>query len=200
LERQLQRAQLDIDNGDFVIGFCGRLTKAKGIDDLIAAAELLRSSTGAIRPRVLLVGDGPEKSRLSHLMPNVLVAVPGGGSAALSYYRAMDVLTLPSRTQRNWKEQFGRVLIEAMASGVPVIGSDSGAIPEVVGDAGLIFREGDIQELAAHLQKVAVDADFHKSLAVRGRKRVIKHYTAQRIAQRTVEVYMANCSHEQVDH
>ena len=50
---------------------------------------------------------------------------------------------LPSLTRPNWKEQFGRVLIEAMASGVPVIGSDSGAIPDVIGQAGLIFPEGD---------------------------------------------------------
>jgi len=191
LERRVQRDALNLDRRDFVIGYVGRLITAKGIDDLLLATELLRTSSPPISARILVVGDGPEKARLSALAPNVVVVSPGGGSAALPYYRAMDALVLPSRTQRNWKEQFGRVLIEAMASTVPVVGSDSGAIPEVVGDAGLIFPEGDVRRLAAHLRTLAEKPGLRQKLAERGRLRVIEHYTGARIAQRTLEVYAA---------
>ena len=54
--------------------------------------------------------------------------------------RKLHALVLPSRTTPRWKEQFGRVLIEAMACGVPPVGSDSGEIPHVIDDAGLVFR------------------------------------------------------------
>jgi glycosyltransferase involved in cell wall biosynthesis len=65
---------------------------------------------------------------------------------------ALDVCVLPSRTRQNWKEQFGRVLVEAMAQGVPVIGSSSGAIPETMGDAGIVFEEDAVEELAAAIR------------------------------------------------
>ena len=58
------------------------------------------------------------------------------------HLRALDALVLPSESTPLWKEQFGHVLIEAMACGVPVVGSDSGAIPEVIGEAGLLFPGG----------------------------------------------------------
>jgi glycosyltransferase involved in cell wall biosynthesis len=193
LERHQQRDALNIDEDDFVVGYVGRFVTAKGLDDLVGAAELLQISQPAIRVRMLAVGDGPQKGRLSSLGPQVIVVSPGGGSAALPYYRAMDVLVLPSRTQRDWKEQFGRVLIEAMASTVPVVGSDSGAIPEVVANAGLIFAEGDVSALAAHLETLAEQPELRLQLAERGRERVIAHYTAERIAQSTLEVYAANC-------
>ena len=67
-------------------------------------------------------------------------------------YHKLDALVLPSLTRRNWKEQFGRVLVEAMASGLPAIGSDSGAIPSVLGAAGLVVPEGDAAALARALR------------------------------------------------
>jgi glycosyltransferase involved in cell wall biosynthesis len=98
-------------------------------------------------------------------------------------------LVLPSRTRPNWVEQFGRVLIEAMASGVPVVGSDSGEIPNVIGDAGLVFPEGDIGRLRAHLQSLIDDPGLWAALARRGRERVQARYTQARIAAETVQVY-----------
>jgi len=193
LERQRQRDAVNLETNDFVVGYVGRLTSAKGLGDLVAATELLRMSQPAIHARILVVGDGPEKGRLSALAPQVVVVSPGGASATLPYYRAMDVLVLPSRTQRDWKEQFGRVLIEAMASMVPVVGSDSGAIPEVVGNAGLIFPEGDVRQLAALLRTLAEQPELRVKLGERGRDRVMKHYTVGRIAQRTLEVYAERC-------
>jgi glycosyltransferase involved in cell wall biosynthesis len=100
-----------------------------------------------------------------------------------------DALVLPSRTTRLWKEQFGRVLIEAMACKVPVVASDSGAIPEVVGDAGLIFPEGDAQALADCLQRLMDSPELSQELAERGHARVLEHYTQVQIAAQTAAFY-----------
>jgi glycosyltransferase involved in cell wall biosynthesis len=104
-------------------------------------------------------------------------------------YRRMDVLVLASRTMPSWKEQFGRVLIEAMASELAVVGSDCGEIPHVIGDAGLVFREGDAEALRAQLQWL-LDAPGERSrLGAQGRKRVLERYTMEGIARSTIEVY-----------
>ncbi|HEX4714136.1 MAG TPA: glycosyltransferase, partial [Ktedonobacteraceae bacterium] len=104
-------------------------------------------------------------------------------------FEAFDVHVLPSRTFPNWKEQFGRTLAEAMACETPVIGSDSGEIPHVIGDAGLVFPEGNAQELAARVRQLLDDPDFYARLAARGRQRVLENYTQERIAQQTFAVY-----------
>jgi glycosyltransferase involved in cell wall biosynthesis len=105
------------------------------------------------------------------------------------FYRSVDVLVLPSRTTPRWKEQFGRVLVEAMACETPVIGSDSGEIPYVIGRDGLIFPEDDIDALAAHLRSLQEDAALRRELGRRGRQRVLANYTQARIARATAEVY-----------
>jgi glycosyltransferase involved in cell wall biosynthesis len=105
------------------------------------------------------------------------------------FYNHLNVLVLPSLTRPNWKEQFGRVLIEAMACGVPVLGSTSGEIPHVIGSAGIVLPEGDAQALANHLDALRSDAALQRRLGNAGRERVLAHYTQARIAQATVDVY-----------
>ena len=106
-----------------------------------------------------------------------------------AFYRQLDALVLPSRTRPNWVEQFGRVLIEAMACGVPVIGSDCGEIPNVIGDAGLVFPEDDAPALRGHLEQLMRDAELWSSLSLRGRERVLTHFTQRAIAAQTMTVY-----------
>jgi len=101
----------------------------------------------------------------------------------------LDALVLPSRTRPNWKEQFGRVLVEAMACGVPVIGSDSGEIPHVIGDAGLIFPEEQVEILRAHLARLLGDPGLRADLAQRGRERVLARFTQAQVASQTYQVY-----------
>jgi glycosyltransferase involved in cell wall biosynthesis len=110
-------------------------------------------------------------------------------SAMPAFYRDLDLFILPSRTTPGWKEQFGRVLIEAMACGVPVIGSDSGEIPHVIDGAGLTFPEGDRVALTAHLQRLSDDSSARAKLAAAGRRRVLEHYTMAQIATQTAAVY-----------
>jgi glycosyltransferase involved in cell wall biosynthesis len=105
--------------------------------------------------------------------------------------RSFDAVLLPSLTLPGWKEQFGRVLVEAMASGVPVVGSDSGEIPRVTGKGGVIVPEGDEDALAGALFRLYSDAGLRADLGKRGRERVLKHFTHARIAQGTLEAYSA---------
>jgi quercetin dioxygenase-like cupin family protein len=86
----------------------------------------------------------------------------------------LDALVLPSLTRPNWKEQFGRVLVEAMACGVPVVGSDSGEIPRVIGQAGLSFPEGDAGALRASLAELMGSERRRAELGARGRIRVLE--------------------------
>jgi glycosyltransferase involved in cell wall biosynthesis len=106
-----------------------------------------------------------------------------------AYLGQLDILVLPSRTSANWKEQFGRILVEAMACEVTVIGSDSGEIPNVIGEAGLIFAEDNVEELYNHLLTLLKDDILRRRLGRLGRERVLNHYTQEQIAAKTVDVY-----------
>jgi glycosyltransferase involved in cell wall biosynthesis len=182
-----------LDGRGFVIGYVGRLVPEKGVDLLIRAlAELPQQSSPW---RLEIVGQGSERESLIRLARSLNLAdrisftgqVPSGRIPAL--YRELDALVVPSRTRPNWKEQFGRIIIEAMASGVPVIGSDSGAIPGVIGDAGLIFPEDNTKALAACLSSLMQDEALQCELAARGRARALEHFTHAQVAAQTVDVY-----------
>jgi glycosyltransferase involved in cell wall biosynthesis len=145
--------------------------------------------------RLAIVGAGPARDRLDVLVRRLGLAdrvsfegeIPSVRLPA--FYRELDVLVLPSRSQPNWVEQFGRVLIEAMACGVPVVGSDCGEIPSVVEDAGLIFPEGDAEALRECLARLMRNSDLWADLARRGRERVLARFTQAQIAAQTVAVY-----------
>lgn len=174
----------------FVIGYAGRLIDDKGVDLLLRALAQLTGSW-----RALILGSGPQREQLGALARQLRIDAcvefkPWLPSAEVpAFYRALDVLVLPSRNQRNWQEQFGRALVEAMACGVPVIGSTCGEIPNVIGDAGLIFPENNAAALGAQLQRLQNDAALRQMLAQRGRRRVLDHFTQAQIARRTADVY-----------
>ena len=170
----------------FTVGFAGRLVPEKGVDLLLRAL----AAAPTVHARVL--GDGPQRAALTALAQSLGVAhrvrfePPLPSTRMPEFYRALDALALPSRTLPSWKEQFGRVLIEAMACGVPVVGARSGEIPHVVDDAGLLFPEGDADALAAHLRALAASAALRDDLARRGRARVLSRYTMRAVARETV--------------
>jgi len=76
-----------------------------------------------------------------------------------------------------------------MACGVPVVGAESGEIPHVVGEAGLVFPEDDWEALRDLLVRLMDDADLRAEMARRGRERVLAHYTQTRVAEETVRFY-----------
>ena len=105
------------------------------------------------------------------------------------YLNAMDVLCAPSQTTAGWREQFGRMLIEAMACGVPVLASRSGEIPHVLGDAGILLPEADVEAWATALGRVLADPAERRDLADRGLRRARTEFAWSVVARRHVEFF-----------
>jgi glycosyltransferase involved in cell wall biosynthesis len=174
----------------FTLGYLGRLKEEKGLPLLIEALAALPEYC-----RVVFIGNGPMKSTLeaeaARLGVSERVTFQDGipTFAVSDVLQKMDALVLPSLTRSNWKEQFGRVLAEAMACETPVIGSSCGEIPNVISDAGLVFQEGNAQELIACVRRLLDDSELYATLAKKGRQRVLDNYTQERIAHQTYEVY-----------
>jgi glycosyltransferase involved in cell wall biosynthesis len=157
-------------DADPVVGFLGRFVEAKGLAILVDA---LRRST---RPwRALFVGGGPMQSDLERFAAehpgrvHVATGVPHADVPA--WLNAMTILCAPSLTTPRWREQFGRMLIEAMACGVPVVASDSGEMPAVVGDAGIVVAEGDVAAWTAAIENLLGDDRARRECGARGRDR-----------------------------
>ena len=175
----------------FVIGSANRrLVDEKGIDLLLDAVAKLPGIW-----RLHIAGEGPQRPLLEQQARDLGIADRvffDGAIGSLDmpgYLQQMDVLVLSSRTLPNWKEQFGRVLVEAMACEVAVVGSDSGEIPNVIDKAGLIFPEDDVNSLHAHLLQLMQSDTLRDELGRNGRQRVLAHYTQTQIATQTVAIY-----------
>ncbi|HEX6509267.1 MAG TPA: glycosyltransferase [Chloroflexota bacterium] len=177
-------------NGCFRIGFLNRLIPGKAP---LIAVEAVASLDGDAH--MLMVGDGEMRQdvrsaiKARNLGARVTLRHRVPSSEMPDVMRGLDVVILPSLTTPTWKEQFGRVLIEAMACGIPVVGSDSGEIPNVIGDAGLIVPEGDAQALADALRRLRSEPALSADLAERGRKRVLERFTHAHIAAATLRAY-----------
>ena len=167
---------------DFLLGYAGRLVPEKGVRTLLEALRLV--------PGVELVvaGDGPLGNQVRH-DPQVRWLGNLDRTAMAEFWEQIDALAVPSLTTRRWAEQFGRVIVEAMANGVPVIGSSSGAIPEVICDAGLVFPEGDAVRLAEAIQRLRSDGSLCELLIARGFDRVKRVYHYDVVMPETVEFY-----------
>jgi len=172
------------------IGYAGRFVPEKGVNFLLDALA------GLSHPwKATLMGWGPAKESLLAQAETLGIAenvefrdpIPSGEMPA--FFQEIDAFVLPSVSRPNWVEQFGRVLIEAMASEVVVVGSDSGEIPHVIGDAGPVFPEGDASALRSCLEELAASEETRSRLARAGRQRVLAHFTQSRIASDTYRVY-----------
>ena len=174
----------------FIVGYLGRLVEEKGLIDLLHALPECHSSV-----RLLLIGSGPAEGKLRLTVKELEVdsrvqILPSQATKQLPrLINAFHCLVLPSQTTRRWKEQFGRVLIEAGACGVPVIGSDSGAIPDVLGDGGLIVPERNPAALAAAIERLRCDPALRRELGTRGGARAESQFSWERIAEQFHQIY-----------
>ncbi len=177
-------------NAAFTIGYAGRITEEKGVLDLVDAISKMKSKVG-VNLYIVGAGDALEMVRTRSTKNGVnLMLHPAVRNEDLPQHLArMDVLVLPSHSTPTWVEQFGHILLESMAAGVPVIGSDSGEIPNVIGDAGLIFPEGNTEKLADALDRLYVAPTERAHFAALGRKRIEEHFTNKKLAEAQMNIY-----------
>jgi glycosyltransferase involved in cell wall biosynthesis len=173
-----------------VVGFAGALTPQKGVDVLLEAMARLDR-----RVQCRIVGDGPERARLEErarrpgLDDRVVFtgAVPHG--RVPDELRRMTVFVLPARSLPGLEERFGRVLLEAMATGLPVVATETGEIPEVLGAAGVRVPPEDPAALASALGRITGDPEGGWRAGLMGRARVEAEFAWERVAERTLRVY-----------
>jgi glycosyltransferase involved in cell wall biosynthesis len=190
-DRDRLRAELRQAPDEILLGYVGRIVKSKGLDTLCRALALLKDLSW----RLVVVGSGSFEEEFDALVLQLglrervtrigfvpHVDVP-------RFYSALDVVVVPSESQRNWKEQFGRVITEAMACGTPVVGSDSGEIPNLIGQTGggLVFPERQPNALAAQLRKMIQSDSARNLYGKTGQREVLERFSNDSLAPRFVE-------------
>jgi glycosyltransferase involved in cell wall biosynthesis len=186
--RAAVRRRLGWDDAVPVVGYLGRFIPEKGVPLLVRALERLPG-----RWRALFVGGGPLEADLRAFAdrhPGAVRVVTGVPHEQVpEHLNAMDILAAPSQTTPKWKEQLGRMLIEAFACRVAVVASDSGEIPHVVGDAGRVVPEADEAAWAAALDELIADASVRSALAAAGRQRAAERFDWTVVGARHVEFF-----------
>jgi L-malate glycosyltransferase len=175
---------------EILIGYVGRIVEEKGLKTLLYAVKQIQS----LPWQLVVVGSGPYEAEFDAIAKNLQLThrikrvgyVPHTETPL--YLSALDILVLPSETRSNWKEQFGRVIIEAIACGTPVVGSDSGEIPYLIKatGGGITFPEGQSVALAEQLKRLILDVDLRSRLAKQGSEVVSRQYTNMFLAQHFV--------------
>ena len=189
-DRAAARAALDVDG--FTLGYVGRIVREKGLHDVLDAMAACR-----VPVTLLVLGSGPDRDALQAraaelgLTERVRLLDPRPPAEVARLMNALDALVLMSRTAATWKEQFGRVIMEAHACGVPVIGSDSGSIPGVVADGGWIIPEGDATALARLLERLAETPGEVARAGAAGRTQAATRFSVATVANALADAYVA---------
>jgi glycosyltransferase involved in cell wall biosynthesis len=171
--------------------YCGRLIREKGILDLVLALPLMD------RTVLVLVGEGPERLRVEIAARSLGVSDRLRFVGGLPYhdmpraYATADAFCLPSVSTPYWQEQFGMVLVEAMACGLPVVTTATGSIPEVVGEAAMVVPPNDPDALASSISTVLEDSARRDDLRAAALARVEERYDAKSVSRAIGDIYKA---------
>lgn len=161
--------------------FCGRLEINKGIYDLLDAAAIILHdpALGGYRIKFVIAGDGSQYRRMSRaetdmgIVPRIIhTQVPYDDMPGI--YRSADIYVAPSKPSEYWEEQYNTTLLEAQASGLPIVTTDSGGISENVGDSALMIPPGHSRDLAAALKMLILEPKQRTALALKARKRAVR--------------------------
>ncbi len=177
------------------ITYVGRVVEEKGLMTLVHAFAKLANQY--MNWHLIIVGSGEfEKQIIDYVISKKLLNrvefhTPVSHEKIVEFMQMTDIFVLPSLDVNNWREQFGHVLIEAMACRVCVVGSDAGEIPNVVADAGVIFKQGDSQALYEALGTLITRPSLRSSLAQKGLDRVMQEYTHKVIAEKTYNFWQS---------
>lgn len=200
-EKSALRAENGLVGEGVWIGYCGRFVEEKGLLELVEACSNLRRM--GLPVNLVLLGAGRllgrfEKAKLTadwlHLLP------PRPHTGIPSFLQMLDIFVLGSKPVCSggecWEEQFGHVLIEAMACGALTLGANSGAIPEVLGDDSYVFQWGDVAALEQTLSLYVTDLALRDSAATDQRERVCKYYTHAAVAAQWVNFVRSKLASE----
>lgn len=179
-------------DGPPVVGYLGRFVPEKGLNTITAALDQVRSPW-----RAVFVGGGPMEAALrrwGERYPDRVRVVTGVSHERVpTYLNAMDVLLAPSQTTPRWREQFGRMLTEGFACGLTVVGSDSGEIPHVIGDAGRVVGEADVSGWIATLGELLDSPAARADLGRRGRERAERLFAWPVVARGHLDFFNRLC-------
>ena len=189
--------KFDLTKDDFVVLFIGRLVWAKGVFDIIYAAKrlLLDHELTDKSLKFVFVGRGTDEKKMLKLIKKLKIeeSVRLVGSHPYTdipyIHNLADVFILPSIPIWNWQEQFGMVFAEALASGTLVIAGASGAIPEVIGDAGILIQPNDPYSIYEKIKKFILDTDYRERYKKRARARAETVFDPEKIAMKIKEEY-----------
>ena len=176
--------------------FVGRLVKEKGIFDLLKAFFELKKAKLGVEVLLHIVGRGEERKKLDHIIQKfglkrwIKIDVYKYKHMP-SVYQNADVFVMPSRSTRTWEEQYGMALVEAMATGLPILAYRSGAIPEVLGECGVLIKEGDVIGLVKSLKEIVLRNSLRQKLAFRARRRAKIFFDANKTADKLRQIYIS---------
>lgn len=176
---------------EITILFVGRLEECKGVFDLLKIANILLKD---FTLRFIIVGNGSQKNKLIDLERKLGID-RFFTHLSLSYeempkiYRSADIFIAPSKTTKHWQEQFSISLLEAKASGLPVISTKTGSIPENVGKAGYLVKEGDYKEMVKIIKRLIKNQKLKRKYGVLARQDALKRFTLTKGAKEIDKVY-----------
>jgi len=173
------------------VAFVGRLAPDRGLDVLFRALE----SVPGHQWRLAIVGDGPERERLEalarqvHLPARLRWLGALSGEALGAAWLTFDLVVVTSRGSSSWAEPTGAVALEAMARGIPVIATTSGALPDVLGEAGIVVPEGDPYAMRAAITTMVEAPTRRESLGLEGRARAMERYSDHALARGLLDLW-----------
>ncbi len=192
-------AKLNINKkkNQLTILFVGRLVEEKGVMDLYNAFKKVKRQMPKVKEynlKLKIIGQGKLKKKLERLIKkdnlqgSVFIKNKRYGQMPEVYQQA-DIFVIPSKTTKTWEEQYGMVLIEAMACGLAIIGYQSGAIPELLDKAGVLIKEGETNDLKEKLQLLVESDKYRKKLSFLSALRAKKFFDSRRTALQIKKIY-----------
>jgi glycosyltransferase involved in cell wall biosynthesis len=189
--------KIGLDKNDFVIVFVGRLSRSKGVYELLFAIQMILNDPDLIMCsiKVLIIGQGSEENKIRKFIKifklsnnfKLLGFTPYNEIKKL--YNIADIFLLPSIITKLWQEQFGFALVEAMASGKAIVSTLSGSIPEVLGDAGILVEPNDYLSIYRGLKKFILNADLRSEIGQKARRRAETLFDAQETSAKIAQAY-----------